>query len=58
MQAFDNVFRRGIHSGTGLMQMRFDEFFFLLGSYPSMVGHMGVLATHMFYAPAKDIHIM
>ncbi len=40
------------------MQFRFGEFFFLLASYPKMVGHMGVLATHMFYDPKSDLYII
>jgi D-alanyl-D-alanine carboxypeptidase len=58
IQAFDNVFQQGIYYGKGLMQLRFGKFFFLLWSYPRMVGHMGVLATQMFYSPVKDIHII
>ncbi len=58
MKSFDNTFQKGIHYGKGLMQLRFGEFFFLLGAYPRMVGHMGVLATHMFYDPVTDIHLV
>ena len=57
MQTFDNKFQQGIAYGKGLMQFRFGEFFFLLASYPKMVGHMGMLATQMFYDPKSDLHI-
>jgi D-alanyl-D-alanine carboxypeptidase len=56
--SFDGVFRQGIHYGKGMMQPRFGEFFFLLGAYPKMVGHMGSLATHMFYDPVRDLHVI
>jgi len=58
LQSFDHVFQKGIWYGKGLMQLRFGEFFFLLGSYPKMVGHMGVLGTQMFYDPARDLHLI
>jgi D-alanyl-D-alanine carboxypeptidase len=58
MQEFRHHFQKGILSGKGLMQLRFGEFFFMLGSYPPMVGHMGILGTQMFYAPSKDIHVI
>jgi D-alanyl-D-alanine carboxypeptidase len=50
-------FRPGIHYGTGLMELRFEEFFFLLRGMPRPTGHIGVLATHMFYDARNDTHI-
>lgn len=58
LQSFDHVFQKGIGYGKGLMQLRFGEFFFLLGSYPKMLGHMGVLGTQMFYDPTRDLHLI
>jgi D-alanyl-D-alanine carboxypeptidase len=57
MRAFDHKFRRGIHYGLGLMEVHFEEFFFLLRGMPRMTGHIGILATHMFYDPVSDTHI-
>lgn len=56
--AVRNRFRRGIHYGTGMMQLRFEEFFFLLRGMPRPVGHIGVLGTHLFYDPVHDAHIV
>jgi len=58
MQTFDNVFQPGIYYGKGLMQLQFGDFSKFLRSYPNMVGHMGILATQMFYDPDNDIHII
>lgn len=58
MQSFDSVFQKGIRYGKGLMQLRFGEFLFLLRGYPRMVGHMGILATQMFYDPSRDLHVI
>jgi D-alanyl-D-alanine carboxypeptidase len=41
-----------------MMELRFKEFFFLLGHLPRCRGHIGVLATHLFYDPVKDAHII
>ena len=52
MAAFDHRFLRGIHYGTGMMQIRFEEFFFLLKSLPRLQGHLGVTGVHAWYDPA------
>jgi D-alanyl-D-alanine carboxypeptidase len=57
MAQIENRYRRGIHYGTGLMELRFEEFFFLLRGMPRPTGHIGVLATHMFYDGRNDTHI-
>jgi D-alanyl-D-alanine carboxypeptidase len=54
MSRFDHRFRTGIHTGAGLMQLRFEEFFPLLAGYPRMTGHIGVLSTFLFYDAVKD----
>lgn len=51
-------FRSGIHYGTGMMELRFDEFFFLLRGLPRPTGHIGVLGTHLFYDAVHDAHIV
>lgn len=58
LTAVRNRFRRGIHYGTGMMELRFEEFFFLLRGLPSPTGHIGVLGTHMFYDAVNDAHIV
>jgi D-alanyl-D-alanine carboxypeptidase len=58
MCTFDQKFRKGIRYGLGLMELRFEEFFFLLRGLPRVTGHIGVLATHMFYDAATDTHIV
>ncbi|KAF0224604.1 MAG: hypothetical protein FD179_1462 [Erysipelotrichaceae bacterium] len=56
MQKWQGKFRAGIHYGTGMMQLHFNEFFFLMRNFPKLVGHIGVLATHCFYDQENDIH--
>jgi D-alanyl-D-alanine carboxypeptidase len=58
MDTCPNKFRQGIYYGMGMMEIRFKEFFFLLGHLPKIKGHIGILATHMFYDPAQDAHIL
>jgi D-alanyl-D-alanine carboxypeptidase len=58
MEVCNHKFRSGIYYGLGMMEIRFREFFFLLGNLPKLKGHIGVLATHMFYDPDVDGHII
>lgn len=58
LETFDGEFLKGIRYGRGIMEYRFGDFFFLLGGYPDMVGHMGVLGTQLFYDPTDDLHIV
>jgi D-alanyl-D-alanine carboxypeptidase len=58
MQAFENKFRPGIHYGLGMMELHFEEFFFLLKGLPRLKGHIGILATHSFFDPASDLHVI
>jgi D-alanyl-D-alanine carboxypeptidase len=51
-------FQPGIYYGLGMMEIRFKDFFFLLGNLPKVKGHIGVLSTHMFYDPTRDAHII
>jgi D-alanyl-D-alanine carboxypeptidase len=58
MDVCPNRFNPGIYYGLGMMEIRFGDFFFLLGSLPKVKGHIGILATHMFYDPVTDTHIV
>lgn len=51
-------FRSGIHYGLGIMEIRFEEFFFLLKGLPRVYGHIGILSTHLFYDPESNTHII
>ncbi|GAA1465013.1 serine hydrolase domain-containing protein [Microbacterium thalassium] len=53
-----NRFRRGIHYGAGVMQLRYSEFFPLLRGLPNTVGHLGVTGAHLFSDPERDITIV
>jgi D-alanyl-D-alanine carboxypeptidase len=50
-------FRPGIHYGLGMMEIRFEGFFFLLRGLPRPTGHIGVLSTFMFHDPVHDAYI-
>jgi len=56
MQKWQGKFRAGLHYGTGMMQVHFEEFFFLMKGFPRLTGHIGVLSTHCFYDQINDIH--
>ncbi|MFI2102830.1 serine hydrolase domain-containing protein [Isoptericola sp. NPDC019693] len=51
--------RRGIHYGAGMVTVRFGEFTppFLRG-LPEPVGGLGHFATHLFYYPRQDAHVV
>ena len=51
-------FQQGIYYGLGMMEIRFKEFFFLLGNLPKVRGHIGILSTHLFYDPSTQAHIV
>jgi D-alanyl-D-alanine carboxypeptidase len=53
-----NRFHLGIHYGAGMMQVRFEGFSPMLRGFPRPVGHIGVLATHMFHDPVHDADIV
>jgi len=53
-----NRFRTGIRYGAGLMQVRFGGFSPFLRGLPRPVGHIGVLATHLFHDPVHDADIV
>lgn len=58
MENCPNKFRSGIYYGLGMMEIHFEEFFFLLKGLPRVTGHIGILATHMFYEKETDTHIL
>jgi len=58
MQTCPHKFRTGIHYGLGIMEIHFEEFFFLLRGLPRVTGHIGILATHLFHDPASDTYIV
>jgi D-alanyl-D-alanine carboxypeptidase len=53
-----NRFRAGIQYGAGLMEVRFEGFTPLLRGLPHPVGHIGILATHLFHDPVHDADIV
>ncbi|WP_448808619.1 serine hydrolase domain-containing protein [Agromyces bauzanensis] len=53
-----NVFRPGIHYGAGMMEVRFEGFLPLLRGLPRPLGHIGVLATHLFHDPVHEVDIV
>jgi D-alanyl-D-alanine carboxypeptidase len=56
MRKMQGKFRAGLHYGTGMMEVHFEEFFFLMKGFPRLTGHIGVLSTHCFYDQINDIH--
>ena len=53
-----NRFRPGIRYGAGMMQVRFEGFMPLLRGLPRPLGHIGVLATHLFRDPVHEVDIV
>jgi D-alanyl-D-alanine carboxypeptidase len=58
MEVCNHKFRSGIYYGLGMMEIRFKEFFFLLGRLPKIKGHIGILSTQLFYDAVMDAHII
>jgi len=58
MDKFENKFRPGIFYGLGMMELRFEGFFFLIRGLPKPRGHIGILSTHLFYDIENDLHIV
>lgn len=48
---FTQRYRQGLHYGLGMMQIRFEEFFFMLKNLPRVQGHLGVTGVHAWYDP-------
>ena len=51
MSGFEHRFRQGLYYAAGMMQIRFEEFFFLLKGMPRLQGHIGVTGVHAWYDP-------
>ncbi|AHC15393.1 serine hydrolase domain-containing protein [Salinispira pacifica] len=49
-----NTFVRGIKYGTGMMKIKFGDFFPLLRFMNHMYGHMGILGTQLFFDHRDD----
>ena len=58
MTVCPNKFQPGIYYGLGMMEIHFEDFFFLLKGFPRVTGHIGVLSTHMFYDESSETHII
>jgi len=54
MCSFNNRFEKGLHYGLGLMEVHFEEFFFLLKGLPRLQGHLGVLGVHAWFDKSTD----
>lgn len=53
-----NRLRGGIHYGAGMVTVRGNEFFPLLRGLPEGIGGLGITATHMFYYPQQQAHVI
>ena len=51
MATFDHKYITGIHYGLGMMQVHFEDFFFLLKGLPRLQGHLGVTGVHAWFDP-------
>lgn len=59
MSVFNNHFNAGIFYGKGLMELRFEKFFFLLKGLPRLKGHLGILSVHAWFDPlSNDIFVI
>lgn len=59
MAQFNQSFRRGLGYGLGMMELRFNEFSFLLKNVPRLRGHLGVTGVHAWYDPiSKSSYVM
>lgn len=56
--SIQHKFQNGIYYGLGTMEIHFEDFLFLLKGMPRVVGHIGILSTHLFYDPETKTHII
>ena len=54
MASFNHRYRQGLYYGNGMMQIRFEEFSFLLKNLPRLQGHIGVTGVHAWYDPVTN----
>lgn len=58
MEQFNHQYHGGMVYGLGLMQLKFEKFFFLLINMPRMQGHLGVTGVHAWYnKQTKDTYV-
>ena len=53
-----NPFRTGLYYGVGMMAVRFGEFSWALDFLPESLGHIGILATHLWYEPMTETTVV
>ena len=53
-----NQFKTGLYYGVGMMAVRFGEYSWTLDYLPESLGHLGILATHLWYEPLTDTYII
>jgi len=59
MSRVDHRYRQGLYYAAGMMQVRFEEFFFLLKGMPRLQGHIGVTGVHAWYHPeTQDSYVL
>ena len=58
MTQFNHKFRSGMHYGLGMMELHFEEFFFLFKGLPRMIGHLGVTGVHAWIDPQTKTTIV
>ncbi len=58
METLTGKFQKGIYLGAGMMEIHYEDFFFLLKGLPHTKGHIGSLSTHMMYDPIHDAYII
>lgn len=51
-------YHTGIHYGSGMMRLKFHEFFPLLRGLGEPMGHLGVSGSHLFYYPEHRSHVI
>lgn len=58
MEDFKYPFHGGMFYGLGMMQVKFERFFFLLKNMPRLQGHLGVTGVHAWYnKDTKDTYV-
>lgn len=59
MEEFKHPIHRSMIYGLGLMEIKFEKFFFLLKFMPKLQGHLGILGVHAWYNKAsKDVYVL
>lgn len=59
MEEFNHPIHRAMMYGLGLMEIKFEKFFFLLKFMPKLQGHLGILGVHAWYnKDNKDVYVL